>query len=121
VSRLAAAHGRILGADATEIAAAEDAVRRVLDHPVMQAASVAAQNGHCHRETPMTLRLESGAIVEGVVDLVYEDHDGSVIVDFKTHRELEGDIERHRRQVQLYAAAIAAASGRPARGILLRV
>jgi ATP-dependent exoDNAse (exonuclease V) beta subunit len=121
LSRLAAAHGRILGADTSEIAAAEDAVRRVLDHPVMRAASAAAPRGRCRRETPMTLRLDTGAIVEGVVDLVYEDNDGLVIVDFKTHRELEGDGDRHRRQVQLYATAIGAATGQPTRGILLRV
>ena len=44
------------------------------------------------------------------------------VVDYKTDRELatEGE-DRYRRQVALYATAIARATGRPARGVLVRV
>jgi ATP-dependent exoDNAse (exonuclease V) beta subunit len=42
-------------------------------------------------------------------------------VDFKTDRELDGAIDRYRRQAQLYAAAIGSAMRRPTRGILMRV
>ena len=118
---LAASHGRILGAEPGEVAAAEDAVTRVLAHPALQAAASAARQGRCHRETPVTLRLDTGALVEGIVDLAYEEDDGFVVVDFKTDRELEGELERYRRQVRLYASAIAAATGRPARAVLMRV
>jgi ATP-dependent exoDNAse (exonuclease V) beta subunit len=44
-----------------------------------------------------------------------------VVVDFKTDRELDGAIDRYRRQVQVYAAALASALARPARGILMRI
>ena len=44
-----------------------------------------------------------------------------VVVDFKTDRELDGALDRYGRQVQIYAAAIAAATGRPARGVLMRI
>jgi ATP-dependent exoDNAse (exonuclease V) beta subunit len=121
LGRLAASHGRILGAEPFEIAAAEEAVTRVLAHPVLQAASAAAQQGRCHRETAVTLRLEAGTIVEGIVDLAYEAEDGFVVVDFKTDRELEGALDRYRRQVQLYASAVSAATGRPARGVLMKI
>ena len=121
VVRLAEAHGRVLGATAGEIAAATASVRRVLHHPVLAGAGRAAAEDRCYRETPVTLRLESGAIVEGNVDLAYVENGEVVVVDFKTDRELEGSVEKYRRQVQVYAAAIGAALKRPARAVLMRV
>jgi ATP-dependent exoDNAse (exonuclease V) beta subunit len=44
-----------------------------------------------------------------------------VVVDFKTDRELENATDRYQRQVRIYAAAIAAATGQPARAVLMRV
>jgi len=44
-----------------------------------------------------------------------------VVIDFKTDRELEGAMETYRRQVQIYAHAIALATGRPARGVLMKI
>jgi len=120
-SRLAGMHGRVLGATADEIAAATALVERVLRHPVLAGAARAAALGRCYRETPVTLRLEDGAIVEGNVDLAYLEHDEVVVVDFKTDRELEGAIETYRRQVQVYSAAIGTALKRPVRAVLMRV
>ena len=121
VTRLAEAHGRVLGATADEMASAASAVRRVLHHPVLAGAARAAAQDRCYRETPVTLRLESGAIVEGNVDLAYVENNEVVVVDFKTDRELEGAVENYRRQVQVYAAAIGEALKRPARAVLMRV
>ena len=121
IERLAEVHGRVLGAEAEEVAAAGETVRRVLRHPLLLAAARAAEQGLCYRETPVTWRLETGAIVEGYVDLAYVAGEEVVVVDFKTDRELDGSIERYRRQVQIYTAAIGSALGRPARGVLLRV
>ena len=121
IARLAEAHGRVLGAEAEEVAAAGDAVRRVLRHPLLLGAARATELGLCYRETPVTWRLETGAIVEGHVDLAYVAGEEVVVVDFKTDRELDGAIERYRRQVQIYTAAVGSALGRPARGVLLRV
>ena len=121
IARLASAHGRVLGADAAEIAAAEAIVLRVLKHPVLQAAARANRDGRCYREMPVTWRTDAGAIIEGFVDLAYADESGFVVVDFKTDRELDGAVDRYQRQVRIYAAAIAAATGRPARAVLMRV
>jgi len=118
VASLAEAHGRIAGASVEEIDAARTIAVRTHRHPVLVAAARATA---CYRETPVTLRLESGAIVEGTVDLVYEEAGGMVVVDFKTDRELEGTLDRYERQVRLYAAAVAAATGRVARAVLMRV
>src|SRR5262249_53656473 len=62
------------------------------------------------------------AIVEGVIDLAFEEEAGWVVVDFKTDHELAGvPLDTYRRQVTLYAAGISRATGRPATGILLRL
>ena len=121
IARLASAHGRVLGADATEINAAEEIVLRVLTHPVLQAATRANRNGRCYREMPVTWRTDTGAIIEGFVDLAYEDDTGFVVVDFKTDRELDGALDRYQRQVRIYATAVANATGRPTRAVLMRV
>jgi ATP-dependent exoDNAse (exonuclease V) beta subunit len=121
IARLASAHGRVLGADAEEIAAAEAIVVRVLKHPVLQAAARASRDGRCYREMPVTWRTDAGAIIEGFVDLAYADESGFVVVDFKTDRELDGAVDRYQRQIRIYAAAIAAATGRPVRAVLMRV
>ncbi len=121
VSGLAAAHGRVLGASPTEIAAAGQVVQEVLAHPLLRAAAQSAEHGRCYRETPVTWRLEDGALVEGNVDLAYESDGAMIVIDFKTDRELRGAVERYRRQVQIYASAIAAATGRPARAVLMRI
>jgi ATP-dependent exoDNAse (exonuclease V) beta subunit len=118
---LAEIHGRLLGAEPSEVAAAREVVVRTLAHPVMQAARRAASAAACYREAPVTLRLDDGSLVEGHVDLAFEDEGGFTVVDFKTDRELEGATDRYRRQVQIYAAAIARATGKRARGILMKI
>jgi ATP-dependent exoDNAse (exonuclease V) beta subunit len=119
--RLAEAHGRILGATPEEISAAMDAVAATLAHPELAAARRADRSGMCYRETPVTLRLESGAVVEGYVDLAYRNGNEMVVVDFKTDRELESALDRYERQVSLYAAAIGRSTGLPVRAVLIRV
>ena len=121
LAKLADAHGRVLGAEPAEVAAARELVARVLSHPVITAAADAQRDGACYREMPMTWRLDGGALVEGTVDLAYASGAEMVVVDFKTDRELEGALDRYRRQIQIYAAAIASATGRPTRAVLMRL
>jgi ATP-dependent helicase/nuclease subunit A len=121
IDRLARAHGRLLGAAPAEVTRATALVARVLADPIIQRAAAAEARNACFRETPVTLRLDTGAIVEGIVDLAYDDGEGFVVVDFKTDRELEGSRERYERQVRIYAAAIRAATGRPVRAALMRL
>ncbi len=59
--------------------------------------------------------------MDGQVDLAYEAPDGWVVVDFKTDIELSGAEAVYRQQVALYVTAIARATGRPARGVLLKI
>jgi ATP-dependent exoDNAse (exonuclease V) beta subunit len=121
VTKLATAHARVLGAMPEELASAIETVGRVLEHPILKRATRAAAEGRCHRETPITYRTGANALVEGVIDLAFEEDGGFTVVDFKTDRLLDGLEQRYHRQVQIYAAAIAAATGKPASGVLIRV
>ena len=122
VETVAALEGRLLGATPEEIAAASEIVERALAHPLLRRAAVAAHAGRCRRETPVAMRLPDGVLVEGVVDAAFrDDGDGWTVLDFKTDVEIAGRLEEYRRQVALYARAIAQATGVSARGVLLRV
>ena len=66
--------------------------------------------------------MPDGTIVEGVVDLAFEEDGVWTVVDYKTDRELATMGEgRYRRQIALYASAIAQATTQPARGVLIRI
>jgi ATP-dependent helicase/nuclease subunit A len=121
LASLAAAHGRLLDAEPDEITAARMVVQHVLAHPVLEAAARASLEGRCYRETPVTMQTSSGQLVEGTVDLAFDDGHEFVVVDFKTDRELDGALERYQHQVQIYAQAIATAMQRPVRAVLMRV
>jgi ATP-dependent exoDNAse (exonuclease V) beta subunit len=112
---------RLLGATADEAAAALTAAAAALDHPLLRRARAAATAGGCRRETPVTLRAGDGTLVEGIVDLAFLEGGEWTVVDFKTDQELTAHLDRYRRQVALYAEAIASATGQSARPILLRV
>ena len=111
----------VLGADLSEVEAATEVVRRVLEHPLLQEAAQAAELGRCYRETPVTLRLDPGFVIEGNVDLAYDTHGHVTVIDFKTDRELEDTLDVYRRQVQIYAYAIATATGLRARAVLMKM
>ena len=119
--RLSEAHGRILGATNQEVEAARELVRGVLAHPVLEAAGRAARNGQCYRETPVTYRLDTGALVEGYVDLAFRDGASMVVVDFKTDRELDEALERYQKQVSIYATAVGRTAGLSTRAYLMRL
>jgi ATP-dependent helicase/nuclease subunit A len=63
-------------------------------------------------------------VLEGIVDLLYRDDDGLMIVDYKTHAvplsALSARVDFYRPQLAAYAAALEAAVGEPvARCVLL--
>jgi ATP-dependent helicase/nuclease subunit A len=97
-------------------------VERLLKHDILLRVGAADARGACRRETPVTCTMSDGTVVEGVVDLAFEEAGEWTVVDYKTDREIAAAGEdRYRRQVALYASAIAQATGQPARGVLVRV
>jgi ATP-dependent exoDNAse (exonuclease V) beta subunit len=103
-----------------DASAAIRVVKRVLAHDLLMRARAAAARGACRRETPVTYVLPEGTILEGVVDLAFEEDGRWTVVDYKTDVELAvAGEERYRRQVALYASAIARATGSSCDGILM--
>ena len=112
----------MLGLSDEEASAAASVVERLLTHDVLARARDADARGACRRETPITWTGPDGTLVEGIVDLAFEESGEWTVVDYKTDREIAASGEdRYRRQVALYASAIAQATGRPAHGVLMRV
>ncbi len=121
IARVATTQARILGATDDERHAALQAVGDVLAHPLLRRARDCARSGRCYREMPVTWLAPDGTLIEGTIDLAFEDADELVVLDFKTDRELTTDFDQYRRQVDVYCRAIGAVKGKTARGILLRV
>ena len=121
VAAATAFKARVLGTVGVDLQAVTAAVHRTLQHPLLRRAAAAAAQGRCRREAPVTLRLADGALLEGQLDLAFEDAHGWTVVDFKSDVDLDDSLDVYRRQVALYAQALGAATGRPARGVLLRI
>lgn len=111
--------GRVAGASDEEMAAAQDVVRAALAHPLLVRARSAER---LEREVAVMLRENDGTIIEGVVDLAFfEANAGWTVVDFKTDLDMGDRKGAYARQVAVYARAISAATGAPAKGALLSV
>jgi len=129
IAQLALVQARLLDATDEERAAALSVADRALRHPLLDRARVAeAAERACRREVALSLlvpstslRASEDVIVDGQADLVWDDGDAWVVVDFKTDVEMAGAEETYRRQIAVYVEAIARATGKPARGVLLRV
>jgi ATP-dependent exoDNAse (exonuclease V) beta subunit len=119
---IAGVEARMLGLTDADAEAAADAAERVFAGDVIARARAATARGTCRRETAVACTLDDGTLIEGVVDLAFEEQGRWHVVDFKTDREIDAvGEERYRRQVALYAAAIQQATGVRAEGILVRV
>jgi ATP-dependent exoDNAse (exonuclease V) beta subunit len=88
IRELATVHGRIIGATAEEIVAAGEAVSNALAHSLLHDARAAAQQNRCRREAPIACRDPEGFLMEGVVDLAFEQDQRWIVIDFKTDEDL---------------------------------
>jgi ATP-dependent helicase/nuclease subunit A len=120
IERVAALHGKILGANSEEIASATAAVQTVLGHEILRRASECERQGRCRREAPVTL-VQNDFLLEGAIDLAFEESGAWTIVDFKTDEELETQLARYERQVALYRQAVEKSTEKPAHAYILRV
>jgi ATP-dependent helicase/nuclease subunit A len=109
---LAAAHASRLSCPEEEISSAVVVVATIMQHAILKAAAEAAI---AHREYPFLFRDEHGVIVEGNIDLVYQQNAEWIIVDFKTG---PADRREYKRQVELYGKAL---QPRQVRAILFEI
>jgi len=84
----------------------EALARRCLGHPLMERVKSAKR---LFREAPFSVSLD-GNLVEGKIDLLFEEDSGWVIVDYKTDdvsgETLEQRFHSYRVQGQWYARAV---------------
>jgi ATP-dependent helicase/nuclease subunit A len=118
VERTVAAQAHALGSPPDEHRSAVEAVKAALEHPLWARAAASVR---VHREVPLTVKLGDGRMAEGVADLAFREDDGWTVVDFKTDFELEANRPKYEAQLAVYAQAISAATGLPARTVLLSV
>ena len=120
IAHMAAVQARMLGATDDERATAAAVAGEFLRHPLLTHARAAAAAGRvCRREVPLVLTV-GGVVVDGQADLLWDDGDGWMVLDFKTDVALGDSVPAYARQVALYLEALRRATGRPARGALLR-
>jgi ATP-dependent exoDNAse (exonuclease V) beta subunit len=118
IARVTRTQARIINASAVEVDAAIVVVGAVLGHDLMARVRASAA---VKRETPVSWVQTDGVLIEGVLDLAFDEGEGTVVVDFKTDYELAAGETRYRAQLQQYVNAVSRATGRPASGVLLRV
>jgi ATP-dependent helicase/nuclease subunit A len=102
--QLAKVHGRVLGATDQEIKDAAAAADAALKHPLFDRAR---KSKVCRRELPILLKLEGNRILEGVIDLAFEENGCWHIVDFKTDAEIGPSRKRYENQLRWYCLALA--------------
>ena len=94
-------------------------VRAALDSEVVRTA--VASQGYW-REAPVAIPV-GGGVLEGFIDLLYQDGDGLVVVDYKTDavsaEEVEATAQRYRLQAGSYALAVERATGERVSQVIL--
>ncbi len=118
IQRTASTTGRVINAPADEVRAAVEVVKRVLAHDLIGRARAAS---NVRRETPLAWVERDGTLVEGVMDLAFDEGAETVVIDFKTDHELASGEARYRAQLQHYADAVTRATGRVTSGVLFKV
>jgi ATP-dependent helicase/nuclease subunit A len=114
-ARMADALAPAFGVDPDAARRAGEAALRALALPVMQRARAAVR---VWREMPVWFP-EEGELVEGVIDLVFEEPGGLVVVDYRTDQiapaQAVAQAAHHAPQLQLYGRGLAQAMGVPVR------
>lgn len=113
VHRIAAARAPFYGLDEESGRRAGEAAAAALALPVMTRARDARR---IWRELPLSFP-DGSDLIEGVIDLVFEEEGGLVIVDYKTDRitaeQAVAQAAHHAPQLQLYGRGLAQAWGVP--------
>jgi ATP-dependent helicase/nuclease subunit A len=115
LAALAAVHAAVEGVPAAAEDVAALAASALAAPTVLQARATSRR----WREVPVAAPIGDGRLVEGYIDLLFEDADGGlIVVDYKTDRarsdvELDAAMARYRLQAAAYALALEVTLGRP--------
>ncbi len=119
LKEMAVIEGRGLGATGPMIQRAREMVREVLESEMMKRI---IRSGNVYKEVPFVFKKD-GTLFEGVMDIVFKEAEGLVVVDFKTdlvdEKNLKSKVEHYRPQVEVYADAIQTIFGIPPKEVIL--
>ena len=119
VDEIASREASLEGADADLADRATAIVKQVLSSDLVRRITSADRY---YKEVPFAFK-EDGTIVEGVIDVVFEESDTISVVDFKTDMVTEDALkeraEAYRNQMETYRAAVARACGKPPKEVIL--
>jgi ATP-dependent exoDNAse (exonuclease V) beta subunit len=119
LEEMAVIEGKGIGATGPMIKRAGEVVREAVNSPILQ--RVIKSSGY-QKEVPFTYK-NNGTIFEGVMDVVFKEEDGLVVLDFKTDlvdkKDLDSRIEHYRPQVKVYSDAIRNIFGAPPKEVVL--
>jgi len=94
-------------------------VRKAINSPLLQRV---IKSGNYQKEVPFTYK-DNGTIFEGVMDVVFREGEGLVVLDFKTDKlersDLNPRIEHYRPQARVYSDAIKTIFGVPPKEVIL--
>lgn len=80
------------------------------------------KSGDYQKEVPFTYK-NNGTIFEGVMDVVFKEEDGLVVLDFKTDLvkkdDLNSKVEHYKPQARFYSDAIKTIFGHPPKEVIL--
>lgn len=118
-------HIRQNAVEGLRIAEADDAlvshykVMNFMRTELAERMGIAQQNGRLHKEQPFMMGIKANTVspefpdeedilVQGVIDVYFEEDDGLVLMDYKTDRVTEADelIKRYKTQLIYYAQAL---------------
>jgi ATP-dependent exoDNAse (exonuclease V) beta subunit len=119
IQRVTELQARTLGSTEEEVESAAKVVHTVLALPIFERARKAAQAHRCRRETPIAWR-HGDALIEGVIDLAFEEETRWTLVDFKTDEEFRSAAP-YQRQLGLYALAVEEACSTSVDAFLIKI
>jgi len=119
VEKMAEIEGKDLGATGPMIKRAGEMVREAINSPLLQRV---IKSSNYQKEVPFTYK-DNGTIFEGVMDVVFKEGDGLVVLDFKTDLvkkdNLNSKAEYYKPQVKVYSDAIKTIFGQPPKEVIL--
>jgi ATP-dependent helicase/nuclease subunit A len=118
IVQLAQVHGRALGATEQEIEHAATTAAAALHNPLVERAR---RSKLCRRELPILLKLETNRMLEGVIDLAFEENGTWHVIDFKTDGEIGSARKRYENQLSWYCFALARLNNAPVEAHLLSI
>lgn len=119
LEKMAEIEGKELGATRPMIKKAGEVVKEALGSPLLRRAMA---SGDYQKEVPFGYQA-NGTIVEGVMDVVFREGDGLVVLDFKTdlvkREDLHSKKKHYQPQANVYSNAVRAIFGQRPKEVVL--